>query len=88
MQRSIKLRFSGTQPFLVQPRASLERRFSRMEAVYMVAQVPEVIDDSNFLEIIKFWVESGGGFPGGCPVTWKQIVDELKIFGWEVITGE
>ena len=87
MAQVIKLRFSGTQPSLVQPGASLERRFSRLEAVYMVSQVPEVMDDSNFLEIIRLWVESGGGFPGGCPVTWKQIVDELENFGWEVTYG-
>ncbi len=88
MQRSIKLRFSGTQPFLVQPGASLKRKFSLMEAVYMVSQIPEAIADNAFLEIIRLWVESGGGFPGGCPVVWDQIVEELKIFGWEVITGE
>jgi len=51
----------------------------------MVSQIPEVITDSSFLEIIRFWVESGGGFPGGYPVAWGQIVEELKNIGWEVI---
>ena len=85
MARVVKLTFSGTQPFLVQTRARLEGRFSRIEAVYMVSQIPEVITDSSFLEIIRFWVESGGGFPGGYPVAWGQIVEELKNIGWEVI---
>ncbi len=84
MQRSIKLRFSSTQPFLVQPGAYPGLILGPSEPVYIVSQVPEVMDDSDFLEIIRLWVSSGGGFPGGCPVSWGQIVAELKRFGWEV----
>lgn len=51
------------------------------EPVYVVSQVPEVITDSDFLEIIRLWVQNGGGFPGGCPVSWEQIATELKRFG-------
>ncbi len=87
MARVIKLHFSGTQPFLVQPGAYPGLMLGPSEPVYVVSQVPEVITDSDFLEIIRLWVQNGGGFPGGCPVTWDQIVEELKIFGWEVTFG-
>ena len=69
MLRSIKMRFSGTQPFLVQPGASPGLILGPTEPIYVVSRVPEVITDSDFLGIIKLWVGSGGGFPGGCPVT-------------------
>ena len=85
--RALKVRFEADKSFLVAPTARIgpvERWDTVLDNIYAITEIPDNVSNGTVLEIVHLWTRNGGGFPGGCPVSWEQIAKELKLFGFEV----